>query len=391
MDALDRVSSKGKDYNFTAIAKLPHQHMAKEVEGSGKTLASGTAQLQTHSAIAKSNTGILLNPIFPQSRSHIFQSKLNSITEPSSEVSSYAPITHSSRFSSLAATSYSYTEPSRNVINTTSSSLSTQPLVRQLFTRSELLGGALTLKDLSEPSMPPLARAERAKWSRTGDPLAPLPQLWREPMRKALSALTIEPKSSVSEGITRKTGNATLDDARIIHVPSSTVRRSVEVPLALQADGTVDILNQPDDPAVVDEIKRWSVKQKPPAPGRVSPAVVHLHAFPQTPPTTIGTAVKGSTATTTPSLTNSLSQPVSAKATPARSETAVSPLPSSSPIPSSQAPTPAVTSSPAPSAATQATISPPPQPAVEPSGVAELTSAPSIPPNQPAPVAEAGQ
>ena len=67
----------------------------------------------------------------------------------------------------------------------------------------------------------------------------------------------------------------------MIHVPSSRVKRFSEVPLALQSDGTVDILNSPDDPEVVEEIKTWSSKQQLPAKGRMAPAVVHLHPLPK--------------------------------------------------------------------------------------------------------------
>lgn len=57
------------------------------------------------------------------------------------------------------------------------------------FNKAELLGGGLGLSDLNT-TMPPLAMAERARWSGSGDPLAPLPSLWREPMRKALQSLS---------------------------------------------------------------------------------------------------------------------------------------------------------------------------------------------------------
>ncbi|MFM9047890.1 MAG: hypothetical protein ACKOOH_09615 [Cyanobium sp.] len=57
------------------------------------------------------------------------------------------------------------------------------------------------------------------------------------------------------------------------------MKRSADVPLALQSDGSVDILNVPSDPAVVDEIKIWSTKQSLPSKGRIVPAVVHLHPF----------------------------------------------------------------------------------------------------------------
>lgn len=134
------------------------------------------------------------------------------------------------------------------------------------FTRAELLGGPITLADLQEGPLPPMALAERGRRTLSGDPLATLPEPWREPMRQALATL------SSSDGAA-----ARLEPARHIHVPSSRVSRSTEVPLALQPDGSVDILSRPDNDAVVEEIRDWSARQAPPAAGSVAPALVHLH------------------------------------------------------------------------------------------------------------------
>jgi hypothetical protein len=68
--------------------------------------------------------------------------------------------------------------------------------------------------------------------------------------------------------------------ARVAHVPSARVKRPTPVPLALQSDGSVDILSVPDDPAVVEEIASWSQRQTPPQEGTVAPAVVHLEPLP---------------------------------------------------------------------------------------------------------------
>jgi hypothetical protein len=138
---------------------------------------------------------------------------------------------------------------------------------------SELLGGALGLNDIQAPTMPALAMAERARWAGSSDPLAPLPIDWREPMRRALGTLP---------GQSRSGGH--LETARIVHVPSNRIRTSTDVPLALQSDGSVDILSKPDDPAVVDEIRTWSRRQQAPAAGNVTPAVVRLHPMPQAMP-----------------------------------------------------------------------------------------------------------
>lgn len=134
------------------------------------------------------------------------------------------------------------------------------------FSRAELLGGPITLADLQEGSMPPMALAERGRLSLSGDPLAALPEPWREPMRRALATL---PAAS---------GPAPrLNQARHVHVPSSRISRSTEVPLALQSDGSVDILSRPETEAVVEEIRDWSARQTPPSEGSIAPALVHLH------------------------------------------------------------------------------------------------------------------
>lgn len=283
MDSQDRLISKHRDYDFRSIVKLPHQNLPTELRDLGKTLASGTSKYQTHFTTDKSNVGILLN----NSSHYIKGSARNDFKRDSSysqppKTFNYSSILPSPSANTLTAkSSVVSTGPLRYSFTAPSTIRSTIPVIRQLFSRSELLGGTVTLKDLDEPAIPPLARAERARWSRSGDPLAPLPDIWREPMRRALSILTNDAPLKTDQGPSNPSLDQSIDAARIIHVPSLTVRRSTQVPLALQADGTVDILNQPDDPAVVDEIKRWSFRQKPPAPGRVSPAVVHLHAFPE--------------------------------------------------------------------------------------------------------------
>jgi hypothetical protein len=114
-----------------------------------------------------------------------------------------------------------------------------------------------------------------------GDPLYSVPTNLREPMRNALRSLTenLRFNSKLSTG--KASGNLGLEQARVIHIPSARIKRFSEVPLALQSDGTVDILNNPNDPDVVEEIKSWSSKQQLPDKGRMAPAVVHLHPLPQ--------------------------------------------------------------------------------------------------------------
>lgn len=143
---------------------------------------------------------------------------------------------------------------------------SASPLSASGFSRAELLGGPITLDDLQEGAMPPMALAERGRRSLSGDPLAALPEPWREPMRRALATLPL-PSGQTPQ----------LNQARHVHVPSTRVSRPTEVPLALQSDGSVDILSRPDTEAVVEEIRDWSARQTPPSEGSVAPALVHLH------------------------------------------------------------------------------------------------------------------
>ena len=145
-------------------------------------------------------------------------------------------------------------------------SASALPLSSGGFSRAELLGGPITLDDLQEGAMPPMALAERGRRSLSGDPLAALPEPWREPMRRALATLPM-PSGQAPQ----------LNQARHVHVPSTRVSRPTEVPLALQSDGSVDILSRPETEAVVEEIRDWSARQTPPSEGSVAPALVHLH------------------------------------------------------------------------------------------------------------------
>jgi hypothetical protein len=147
---------------------------------------------------------------------------------------------------------------------------SAQTLLQRNFSNAEILGGVLTIQDLGAPAMPTVARAERARWASSGDPMAPLPQNLREPMRQAIRTLPAP----------TPTKTAKLQQARVIHVPSTRVSKPTQVPLAIQADGSVDVLSQPDDPAVIEDIKEWSSRQPAQAPGTVTPTVVNLEPLP---------------------------------------------------------------------------------------------------------------
>ncbi len=273
----DELSSNGKYSNQSSRAERQrHSLMETPFSASMNTLGSRTQQLQSRTQVGRQNTGIILNTLFPgQPRTHqdtqkpspssasLIRSSIESISsdsnQPPGSTASY------SRHQLLAL------QPSRPGI------FSNTSLIRRMYSRSEMLGGTLTLQDLNEPIMPPLARAERIQWSRSGDPLAPLPQIWREPMRKALNSLSQTGMASPDDISVPSIEKFRIDPARFVHVPSTRIRRASEIPLALQADGSVDILNQPDDPVIIDEINRWSAKQKLPEKGKISPAVVHLH------------------------------------------------------------------------------------------------------------------
>lgn len=200
---------------------------------------------------------------------------------------------------------------------------SASPLSASGFSRAELLGGPITLDDLQEGAMPPMALAERGRRSLSGDPLAALPEPWREPMRRALATLPL-PSGQAPQ----------LNQARHVHVPSTRVSRPTEVPLALQSDGSVDILSRPDTEAVVEEIRDWSARQTPPSEGSVAPALVHLHpisdAKPLRPSAADLSAAPPAEAPTTPS--------------PAAVSPSARPAPPPSPSPQSTGASPAVES-----------------------------------------------
>ena len=139
--------------------------------------------------------------------------------------------------------------------------------LRSSFSRAELLGGPINLADLNvEAPIPALALAEQGRRTLSADPYASLPEGWREPMRRALLSLP------TPDGSTPR-----IQNARHVHVPSRRISSATEVPLALQSDGSIDILSRPKEPAVIEEIRDWSAGQRPPEAGSVSPAVVHLH------------------------------------------------------------------------------------------------------------------
>jgi hypothetical protein len=216
-------------------------------------------------------------------------------------------------------------------------------LLTASFRRSELLGGSLSLADLQRPAMPSLAMAERARWASSSDPLAPLPSAWREPMRRAIHSLAAPNGGTVG-----------ISGARVVHIPSSRVSRSTPVPLAVQGDGSVDILSKADDPAVVEEIRHWSKRQTPSGGGGVTAAIVHLEPMPEAPPVLTPSRPLQPTVATRQSQPSATITPLNPAAaahqtpTPAPRESVSSPVVQAAPF---TAPAPVVVQSPAPAAA----------------------------------------
>lgn len=213
------------------------------------------------------SSGILLNSLPPHQPTYSSRSSDSSPRFPQSPVFFSPPSRSPSTLSLVTRSDY---QPKASLSPSRSSDI-----LRHFYNQSDLLGGVITLGDLNEPLIPPIARAQMAKYLRSGDPLSPIPGYMREPMRQALQSLM--PNNLSSPLPSHPSHSSEIDQARVVHVPSTRLKRSADVPLALQSDGSVDILNVPSDPAVVDEIKIWSTKQSLPSKGRIVPAVVHLH------------------------------------------------------------------------------------------------------------------
>jgi hypothetical protein len=220
------------------------------------------------------------------------------------------------------------------------------------FTRAQLLGGSLDLNDLHEGVMSPLALAERAASLSSGDPMGPLPSMWRDPMRQAILQLPGAPRR--------------ISTARVIHVPSPSVTHTTEVPLAIQSDGSVDILQTPDNPAVIKEIDSWSRQQPRPAVGSVVPAVIHLQPLEAAP-------------VLTPDTRSSAPSPSAAGHRSAPAEASASSAASLAPAPASVAPVAESPAPPAPVAAAPAVVEAPaaPAPVAAAPVAAETPSAPA--------------
>jgi hypothetical protein len=225
------------------------------------------------------------------------------------------------------------------------------------FRRSELLGGAITLADLQQPAAPSLALAERARWASSSDPLAPLPAVWREPMRQALQALP------ATQG-----GTSRIQSARVIHIPSNRVRQSTTVPLAIQGDGSVDILSRADDPAVVEEIRHWSRKQTPGGGNGLRAALVNLEPIPAAPDTLVPPRTSAAPA---PIAANRASLPQAQPAQPPQASEASAPIPTPAPaaMVANERPAPSPAPAPAPAPEPAAVAAPAPDAAAAPAAL----------------------
>ena len=149
--------------------------------------------------------------------------------------------------------------------------------------------------------------------------------------------------------------------ARVVHVPSLRVRQSTPVPLAVQPDGSVDILTKPDNPAVVDEIRQWSARQTSSAQPGVTAAVVHLEPLPEAPLTPQPAPARTTSTAPTPAPVVTSSRPPAAEPLSAPSPArvaAVEPAVLPSPPPVAAAPAPEMAPPPLAAPAASVTVSP---------------------------------
>jgi hypothetical protein len=275
------ITSTKTDFDFSGTVNLPYQNLPASIAENPKLKPfAGVLAMSQNSN--QNISGFVLNPSPPLSNNlKLSENKHFSPLSQNYIPAAFLPNPQPSVELSLLPKPL---KPGSLQSQTGYTGLQTTDIIKKFFTRADLLGGILTLNDIHEPEMPAIARAEMAKLARSRDPLAVIPSSWRESMRKALSSLTSTPQGEDKYPTAKANGVSTilLEPARIVHVPSRKIKRQTEVPLALQPDGTVDILNQPDDPGVVEEIKSWSIKQQLPPQGRMTPAVVHLHPMVET-------------------------------------------------------------------------------------------------------------
>jgi hypothetical protein len=84
------------------------------------------------------------------------------------------------------------------------------------------------------------------------------------------------------EGKGSKPAGKQVQSATLVHVPSRHLQASEQIPVALHADGTTEVLRPPTNPAALKDIEDWSSRQQLPEPGKVTAAVVNLDPLPAT-------------------------------------------------------------------------------------------------------------
>lgn len=128
------------------------------------------------------------------------------------------------------------------------------------------LGGLITRSDLSGKPVPLAVRAERHHWSRSSDPLAPLPRHWRDEIRTVLSP------------------EATQVDAQVVRLPAPHLTQPEEVPMAIHANGEAMTLTQPSSESSRELVEQWAGRQAPPPEGSGRAVVVTLEPIEAAPP-----------------------------------------------------------------------------------------------------------
>ena len=128
------------------------------------------------------------------------------------------------------------------------------------------LGGDITLDDLKAKPVPIAVRAERLMWSRSQDPLTPLPRQWRDEMRTALPA------------------EARQVEAQVVRVPAPHLKQPEEVPMAIDSRGDGWTLVTPASPASRQLVEQWASRQTPPPEGSGRAVVVTLEPIDTLPP-----------------------------------------------------------------------------------------------------------
>ena len=131
---------------------------------------------------------------------------------------------------------------------------------------AEALGGVLSLDSLNEPTMPPAALVERARWQASANPLLPLPSEWRSFFRKALGSATAE-----------------LAPAMQWHQPVAGLCTTELVPVLLRSNAKPITLRQPKNSLALAAHGQWLQEAPQPPPGQQQALLLHLDPITQGP------------------------------------------------------------------------------------------------------------